>query len=190
MNKTKKISINQFEAVVNENFSDYIDAEWNGLTVTIKKTLSLGEMTAFVNSVAGSCFNEQNSYDPIAEDFAVRTAIVSLYTNLRLPSDISKSYDLLYKSDIVEFVCSYVNKSQLNAIYQTINKKINYNADTYITAAQKQFEDICSTLEAMQEQFSGIFDGIEAEDIKNLVVAVGEGRLGADEIVRAYIEHE
>ena len=191
MNKTKKISINEFENAVNEGYEEYITAEWRGLPIVIKQTLSLSEMIAFVDGVASACFGQEDmAYVPAAEDFAIRTAIIELYTNIRLPTNIHKKYDLLYRSDIVDFICNNVNRSQYEAIMRATHTKIDHISDSNVAAANKQFENLFATFENLQTQMEDMLEGVDEEDIKKLVGAIGNGKIDEDKIVKAYIDNK
>lgn len=190
-NKTKKISINAFEKAVKENYPQTETVEWNGLEIEIKRTLSFGEMLAFVDSVTKSCFGgEDEVYQPQAKDFAIRWQTVELYTNITLPSNPKNMYELLYGCDIVNVVTSYINKSQFNAMVAAVEDNIAYTAKANIASLEKQIDDMYGKLNSMEEQLSSIFSGIGADDLKNIIGAISNGELDEEKLVKAYIDNQ
>lgn len=190
-NKTKKISINAFEKAVKENYPQTETVEWNGLEIEIKRTLSFGEMLAFVDSVTKSCFGgEDEVYQPQMKDFAIRGALVELYTNLTLPSDLNKIYELLYSCDIISVIMPYINKSQFNTIVAAAEDRIAHTVKANIASLEKQIDDMYGKLNNMEEQLASIFSGIGADDLKNIIGAISNGELDEEKLVKAYMDNQ
>ena len=60
----KKVSITMFDKIAKEHFQNESVIQWYDAEVRVKRTLSLTEMLAFVNDVAGSCFQEGIGFMP------------------------------------------------------------------------------------------------------------------------------
>lgn len=191
MTKIKKISINEFENALNENFDNLVQVEWNGLEIIVKKTLDIAEMLAFVNNVSEACFNKEDySYSPAVEDFAIRSAFVELYTNIRMPVNIQRRYDLIYQSGIVEHIVPYINASQYNAIIEAVRKSIDHMANANIITTNKQIDTLLTEFENLQNQMEGVFSGVGSEDVKALIGALGNSGVDEEKIVQAYLNNK
>ena len=94
--KTKRVSINALEKITDEYVNEEV-LEWNGLEITIKKTLSFSDMMKFVDSVAKSCFVQgSGDYAPEIFDFALRSNVLDTYANFTMPRDLEKQYAMVY----------------------------------------------------------------------------------------------
>ena len=186
--KIKKISINAIEKVTKENYSPTVTVEWNGLSVVVKRHLNLSEMLVFVDGVTRSCFGADDStYRPELKDYAVRCIAIELYTNINTPLDIHKKYDLLYSSDIWRVVLENRDPEQFCQMLSAIDKKIDNIAAANISVINKQMTDLYSSMENIQDQLKSMFDGIGAEDIKNLVGAISSSGIDEEKLMKAYI---
>ena len=189
--KTKKISVTAFDKVMRDTRVAAQTVEWNGIEITIKHTLSLKDMLAFVDSVTKSCFlSENNAYIPEVKAFAIKCCVLELYANFVLPANVEHKYDLVYNTDAFDVVIQYVNMKQLNEIVDAISDKVDNLAQANIEAVQKQMYDMCSTLNDLQKQISSVFDGINSEDVSKFIGAVAEGGLDEEKLVQAYFKHE
>ncbi len=186
--KTKKISINAFERAIKENYSPTVTVDWNGLSVVIKKNLSLSEVLVFVDGVTRSCFSsDDGSYRPELMDCAIRGMAIELYTNISMPSDVNKQHDLLYASDIWHVVLDNINQEQFNQMILAIDKKTNNVASERISVINKQIAELYSSMDYIQDQLKSIFDGIGADDIKNLIGAISNSGIDEEKLMKAYI---
>lgn len=187
-NKVKRISINALEKATKENYSPTATVEWCGLGVVIKRNLTLSEMRIFVDSVVKACFSEPvGVYMPELKDYAIRAMAIELYTNLSTPSDLHKKYDLLYSSDIWYIVLSNIDQDQFNEMLAAIDEKIRNIASANVSLINKQVSDLYSSIENIQAQLSSLFDGIGADDVRNLVGAIANGGIDEEKLIKAYM---
>lgn len=191
MAKVKKITINDFEKVMKETYTPTETFDWNGVEVTVKKTLSLKEALEFVDSVVKSCFTEDtNTYMPEIKDFAIKTCILEKYANFTMPSNIEYQYALIYSTDAVERVLSYVNTQQFNEICRAISDKIDNIAQANIEAINKQMNELYNAFSDLQTHLGGLFNGINNDDIRAVAGAIANGTLDEEKLVKAYIENK
>lgn len=189
--KIKRLSVNTFEKVAKEiaKAEGEVTIEWHDVEITITRTLGLEDMLEFVENVVGSCFDEEQGYMPHIKDFAIKSNILSKYANFTLPGNINAQYDLIYGTDAVDVVCSNINSSQLREILHSIDCKIDYLCDSRVTELQDKVMELVSAFNNMYGQFSGMFDNLNSDDIKNIIGAIGaDGGISEDKIVKAYIE--
>lgn len=187
---TKKISINQFESVVKERFPKTTTEQWFDVEVTITPTISLKEVLSFANDVVLSCFHDTNGFMPEMMDFAIRSNILSRYANFNLPDNLESRYDLLYRSDAVDFVCGHINMAQLQELISAINKKIDYMCQTNIKGIESKMQEIVESFEKMQGETEALFSGVTADDFGKLMgVFAQHGEIDEKKIVDALMEN-
>lgn len=184
----KKISIGSLDKVIKENFVNKTTAEWCGLEVTLKHSLSFTEVLEFVNDVVMSCFHEKSGFMPEVMDFAIKSNILSKYANFSLPDNLEHRYEIIYNSDAVDFVCQNINIQQLREITASIDRKISHLCNTNVMNIQKQMMELVSAFENMQQKTSDMFANFTPDDLAKIVGAIDEGGLNEEKIVRAYLE--
>lgn len=184
-NKIKKLSITAFEQAVNEGYEEYAAIEWKGLNITIKHNLTLKDMLSFVDAVVKNCFNESNAtYMPEIKDFATRSSIIEYYTNISLPSDVEKRYDLLYRSSVLDKIVRHINMQQFDAMIEAIEDKTAHIAQANIEAVTKQMNEIYASFENIQKQLETSFGSIDKNAIHGVINALSNG-MDESKIVQA-----
>lgn len=94
---------------------------WNGNAVSVKKLLSLREVSQFINAVMDLCFDTEHEVAvPEAADFAIRLNVLMRYAGIMMTADIEEQYRIAYESGLYEAVAEVVNAAQLEAIRQTV----------------------------------------------------------------------
>lgn len=185
-----KISIEEFKKVVAEDFEPVVDVDWRGLTLHIKKCLSLEEMMTFVSDVVSSCFAENtNEYLPEIKDFSTRCCILENYAGFILPKSLGEKYEMVYNSDIVSFVVQYVEHMQFNAMLAAIDHKIEHQAQSNIEALNKQMNEFVAGLSALEKNLSSIFGGVDNETITKIAGAIADGSFDESKLVKAFTEN-
>lgn len=186
-----RISVNAFEKAVGENYNKAEIVEWNGLEVEIRKNLTLGEILLFARCVTEACFDKDMiDYKPEKKDFAIRTLTVLFYTNISLPKDVYKQYDLIYGSDIFETIIANINRDQFRTLVDAIDDKIANAADSNAALLNKQMNQLNDAFHELEEQAAGIFGDITSDDLKNLVDALADGGIDEEKMMKAYIENK
>lgn len=187
MNKIKKVSVNAFEKAMKDNYTPYSEIEWSGITVTVKRNLSFGEMMEFVESVVQLCFaNDTNRYIPEIKDFAIKTLVLEKYTNINMPQNIEKRYEFVSFTDIVQNVLSKVDKIQFNEIVQAIDAKLEYMSNANIEAVNRQVTALYDTLQNLESQFTDMFSGLDSDSVTKLVNAITDNKLDEEKLMKAY----
>lgn len=188
MAKTKKISINAFDKIIENTYTPTETVEWNGIEITIKNTLSLTEMMAFVDSVTKSCFTSDNgTYLPEVKDFAIKSCVLEMYANFAMPSNIEHRYKLIYCSDAISTVLQHINNQQFSEITQAIDDKVSHIAQANIEMVNRQANDLYASFDNLQKQLAEVFSGVGSDDMSKLVGAISKGKLNEEKLVQAYM---
>ena len=142
----------------------------------------------FVNDVVLSCFQEDGGFVPEVMDFAIRSNILSKYANFSLPDKLEHRYEIIYKTDIIDLVCSRINGAQLNEIVASINRKVEFLCDSNALMIKRQVNDLISAFNDLQARTEGMFNGISSDDIAKLANVLSSGELDEGKIVEAYLD--
>lgn len=186
----KKVSISAVDNIISERFLNVVTEQWYDVAVKMRRSLPFTEVLAFVDDVVQSCFQRNGAYVPEVLDFAIKSNIISKYTNVSMPDNLEHRYAILYNSDLVDFVCQHINMQQLQEMVNSINRKLAYMCDTNTVSVQNRLNDLISAFETMQEKTEAIFSDITPDDMTRLVGAIGDGALTEEKIVEAYMKHK
>lgn len=176
----KRVSVNTLERVAKENVNEEI-VEWNGVEVRIIKTLPLGGVLQFVDSVVKSCFyTDTGEYYPEVKNLAICSNILDTYANFTMPSNAEKQYELVYCTDAVDMVLKHINVEQLNEITKAIDAKIAYYKDVNTKGTERRLDELITQIEAMYDKIVAISE-ITPDELRGVVDAIG----GIDEAALA-----
>lgn len=190
-NKVKKISANALEKAIKANYTPSTTVEWNGLEITVKKKLTLAEMYAFVDSVILTCFAKNDgTFIPENKTFAIRSVAITLYSNIRLPSNEEKIYDIIYGNGLWEIIENNIDKDQYIDMIKAINEKIKFLSFSNAEAMNQQARDLYSTVEEVTERISSLFEGVDPDDVKSIASAVANGGFDEAKLMQAYLENK
>lgn len=187
--KSERISVNAFEEAAGLKYGETTTVEWNGLNITVKRRLSLREMVWFADDVADNCFDDADgTYYPQYEDFLTRRNIIERYTNLTLPQDIEKQYELLTATSVITCVLAAVDFGQYEEIVDITKKKIEQRRQSEADGAKRRIDEAYSKIKEIAEELGKMFSSVTPEDITKLVGAITDGKLDEHKIVDAYFE--
>lgn len=187
--KTKKISITAFDRIMRETSTPIETVEWNGVEITIRKTLSFRDVLGFVDSVTKSCFtSDTGTYLPEVKVFAIKCCVLEMYANFALPSNVEHKYDLVYNTDAFDVVIQHINMKQFNEIVDAISEKVENIAQANIEAINSQMNEIYSAFDTLQKQVSDMFSGVNSEDMSKFIGAVSGEQFDEAKIVEAYMK--
>lgn len=188
MKNIKRIPTTLFDKVIKNASTPTKTIEWNGIEVVIKETLSFKEMMTFVDSATKSCFDiDSGTYLPEVKDFAIKSCVLEMYTNLPILENSECMYDFIYCSNIIPTVLQQINRQQLDEILQAVNDKIDNLAQSNIEMINKQMNELYTHFNRLQNQLSKAFSGVGSNDITKLVSAISNGKLDESKLVQEYI---
>lgn len=187
--KEKRVSINALENIAETQFQNTITKEWFDIEISIKKVLPLTEMMELVQEITEACFTTDGTFVPEIMDFAIKSGVMTHYANFTLPTNLEKQYWLVYNTDAFDVVSEYIDKVQLQEIVDAANRKIEYMCDTDIVETKAKLNELYAAFEKMGEQFSDIFNGVNADDVHRVINTISESGLDEGKIVAAYLEN-
>lgn len=189
---SKKISVNAFEKAYKEAATHEASTtiEWGGLEVVVRHTLELVEMLKYVEEVASGCFvGDDSKYVPEIRGFLNSAAIINYYTNITLPESASRQYEMLCNShSLINKICEVINREQYINIQEAIDNRLNNYNSVATSIALHQLETINVAIESLESKFAEIFGGINRDDLKAMVAAIGENGFSEEAMVKAVLE--
>lgn len=190
----KRISVTEFKKAVDEKCSEAIPPvvtdEWNGIQVTMRTSLPMNEMIAFVQEVVELSFTEDGQYVPEVIDVLIKRGVLSRYANFNLPADLVRAYELIYHSDAFEFVVSHINSNQLTEIVNAISVGLKYRCDSDVTALRAKVEELVVNFSDAAEKLDAVLNGISSEDVASLITAMSSGQLDEAKLVEAFLSQK
>lgn len=188
MSKNNMISISSMDKIM-KNIEESVTIDFYGEELIIKKYLSFDEMIKFVNEIVNGCFDgEQGIYMPEVKDFLTDINTVLYYSNVRLPEDIRHRYDILIKTDLVEIIKQSIDYGQYDSMMYAISEKIDSRLNINEQLFNNKISIAMSSIETLTNNIKDLFDGIDADDIKNLLNALNNNAFDEEKLVEAYMK--
>lgn len=186
--KNRRISINAMDSIMKTQYENITTECWNEIDITIKRTISLGDMLSFVNDVVASCFQDNGEFMPKVLDFAIRSNIILKYSNVSLPDNLEHRYAILYCTDIVNFIRGHADQEQVDEIINAIHRKVDYLCNTNVRAIQSKLNELISAFDNLQSKTADVFNNISSDDVAKLASILSSGELSEEKIVAAYMD--
>lgn len=186
--KLNKVSVAAWERIAKECAESPVAVvDWHGEQLKVRRRLGLAEMAALVNKVVTDCFgSDLTEYHPEAKRFATARGFLYFYSNITLPVNVSKQYELISSTDIYDTVLRVVDKEQYTEIMEAIEEKIESLLDYNTKMIDKKLSELSEAI----DQFSSIFEGISSEDLAKISSAMVSGKLDEEKLMRAYLTEQ
>lgn len=185
--KEKKISVNELEKAAGNIHDVWHDVEWNGISFKVKHSLSLEEMMLFVHMAVEMCFGDGDEYRPELDDFAIRLNVIDRYTNLRLPENTEKKYEILISTDLVDVITQNINRDQFDNILESFNKRIRDRVQTRNNTLRERTDELIHSIESAVNTFGDIFRDVDSEKMNAIVSALATKDVDEGKIMNAYL---
>ena len=183
-----KIAYSEMEDMVNKVFNaEFTQLLPNNVECIVKNNLSLREMMTFVNDVVSSCFSiDTDEYLPEIKEFSIGCSMIEGYTNIELPEELSKKYELVY-SGVIQCIIEHIDKDQFKSMLRAIDQKIKYKIQTDSSALHNKMNKIVDELEEMSKNFEKIFGSIDSDTINKIATSIVNGDFDMDKLVSSYV---
>lgn len=208
MSKEKKINPNKFAGFINEHKMEsatltYTNNE-ESFEVTVKPRLDATEMAIMVNSVVREVFDPvDNSYNPEIYDLCLRKAVIEAYTNVIVPENLDKAYELIYGADLFEHITineadedaerfgllysdkSIIDMLQYNLAVKAIDDKINFKINEYYK--KSKLDNLIDVVMGMIENYGSQFKDIDIKDTLSKLSSLAD--MKEETLAKAVVEH-
>lgn len=197
--KKNKISVNTLEKYCDQlNLSPqeiqmpYGDGET--LSFTVKPLLSMDESIRFIEDVVRECIMADDMLIiPLARDFIVKRNLMTYYANFTMPESQGKTYDfVMAATGIIAVILDNIDLEQFNMIRQSIDERIAFEERKMIAEQQSNVRQITENVSEFVSKMSGLFDGVDAEQMGNFVTSMGKmaqnTEISAHSLAGAFLE--
>lgn len=189
MEKIKKIPINEFDRAAGAQEREST-VEWNGLEIRVRRRISYEEYTAASVAVTNACFSTDGEYVPEAKEVSLRLIVLALYTNLSIPLNIDKRYEMACFSGVYDAVLSAVDGHQVAQIENAVNERIHIRTQAAVDAVIRQANAVAEAVQNMSDkfeaQFAAILEGVTPEDMNRVIRGIADGKVDEEKVVEAY----
>ena len=189
MEKIKKIPINEFDRAAGAQEREST-VEWNGLEIRVRRRISYEEYAAASVAVTNACFNTEGEYVPEAKEVSLRLIVLALYTNLSIPLNIDKRYEMACFSGVYDAVLSAVDGRQVAQIDNAVNERIHIRTQAAVDAVIRQANAVAEAVQNMgdkfEAQFAAILEGVTPEDMNRVIRGIADGEVDEEKVVEAY----
>lgn len=183
------VHVNELDKVMAAHFDlKPVRKEWYEVEVEVKQILPPVDVAQFVADVVSACVLDGANYHPEFKRYAIYRAIIEHYTNITLPQSLDKQFDFLYGTDIIDTVTECVNSTQLHELVESCDDALDFYARSAASSLERRANDALEQLEGLTNNLDAITNGLDEDTVKKLTDMVATGKLGADEIVKAYAE--
>lgn len=197
--KKNKISVNTLE-----KYCDHLNltpqeiqmpyGEGETLSFTVKPLLSMDESIRFIEDVVRECIMADDMLIiPLARDFIVKRNLMTYYANFTMPESQSKTYDfVMAATGIIAVILDNIDLEQFNMIRQSIDERIAFEERKMIAEQQSNVRQITENVSEFVSKMSGLFDGIDAEQMGDFVTSMGKmaqnTEISAQSLAGAFLE--
>lgn len=168
--------------------SDHIE-NWNGLEIKLHPTLTLEESLKFVHEVVYSCFEvNTGEYLPEIKDFAMKCSVLEMCGNIELPESIEEKHELIYNTDLCDFILSRINTEQFDELKLAVESKIKHLTNSRAAEMEKRLDKALSGIEDLLKSVSDIFGEVDKDEMMKLLKSLSDGGFDEKKLVEAFIE--
>lgn len=197
--KKNRISVNtlekycsQLNLVPQEIQMPYGDGE--SLFFTVKPLLTMDESIRFIEDVVRECIMADDMLIiPLARNFIVKKNLMTYYANFTMPESQSKTYDfVMASSGIISVILDNIDLDQFNMLCQSIDERIAFEERKMIAEQEHNVRQITENVSEFVSKMSGLFDGVDAEQMGNFVTSMGKmaqnTEISAQSLAGAFLE--
>ena len=192
-NTRKRISVNAFEKAYKGmgRYTGDKTLSWGDMEFTICPTLSLSNMMQYVREVVQGCFiGDDAEFHPEVQSFLNNAAVIAYYTNIALPSNTAKTYEMLCNSgELIDLIVKNVNHWQYESIQKAIYERLQNHNSVATSIAIRQLETVSAAVEGLESKFAEMFDGVNGDDLNTAIKAIGENGFNEETLVKAIMKN-
>lgn len=189
--ETKMISIETMDEILADHIPVVEIAEFYGQEIIVQKRIPFLLMRELVQKVADACFSDEGEYMPEIRDFALRLCCMEAYTNIRLPQEnVEHQYEIVSCTELWRSVAGCIDEDQLEQICDAIHDRIDARLDNNRAAFEREVNKMIEALDEAGKQVTEVFGSISAEDLQNLIQALGENGVDEEKIVQAVVAEQ
>ena len=191
MAKEKKISINAFEEAAGNQESTSV-VTWNGLDITVRRRIAYKDLMSAGIVATEACFDQGGEYVPEAKDVSIRLIVLALYTNLTIPTNIDKRYEMACFSGVFEAILPAIDRYQYDRLVEAVEERIRIRTNAAVDAVVRQANSVAEAVQTLsekfEEQFSTLLGDITPEEMNLVIRGIAEGQVNEEKVANVYKE--
>ena len=157
-----RVSVGQFEryykSVRQDPFALQFGEGDNAFKVIVKPHLSFSEAMGFVDSVINLTFDEEGNYYSVFADFALRRYTILYYTNMTLPDDMSKQYELLYGTHVYDVIAENIDNEQRYHILDAVNRQMRFEEQKILSSARAEVNNAVEQISKLADRYEAFME--------------------------------
>lgn len=130
---------------------------YEGVVISVKNKITLGEVSAFAENVSNACFSEDGTYMPELFSVAYFGNLLAFYTDIDVPESIDDMYEITSNSDFMNKIIEVIDGYQLTMIENGIRDRISYLCDSKAYMIEKEFNKSMMSILSIIDEITKIF---------------------------------
>lgn len=120
MGAVKRVPADVICRVANVSVKRYKKIVWHTVDIVVRYSVPMDEYYDSIREIIDQCTDTDGVFVSAVFDFAFRTNIISLYSNVELPSDHMDLFEIVYSTDLYDVVCKNANVGQIKSIESAV----------------------------------------------------------------------
>lgn len=167
---------------------EVIKDEWNGIEIEVKRTLSMTEYFEFVEMIMRAVFSDDGDYNPEAFDIVERIGTIAMCTNIELPKDSAEQYDLVYKTDLYDWVVERANYGQLCEARGAAQKRIKMIREDKANDIENKMNELKSMIDSINTMLESVSNGLTDDQMQSFVDFINNNNIDEKKLVSAVFD--
>lgn len=183
MSKSKKMTFGMIWAAMRPGEQDVTEYDFEGAngkqTITIKRSLTLGEAMSFIDGIAGACVDmDTGTYNPGVFDFALRLSALIYYAGFSTPDmtnieAVAKAWDVVYQTRLFDAVIEHINYTQYHELVEAAAAKISYMKDCLVSTQASKMNELIGKMDEVMQSGQSVMEQLSSEDMRKLLGELG-----------------
>lgn len=184
----KKIGSKALNKVLKDGFCDSATiVNWYDLDIECKKFLCFDDAISFSNHICDLCFLESGEYVPEMFDFALRSCVVEYYTNVSLPNNIDKRYEIVYGTDLYYTIYNKVDFAQLDELINCAFKRVSRRLELDKEDIKNRLNVLIEKFDDIADEISSVYENVDSDTMNSIAnVAANLENMTEESVIRAY----
>lgn len=145
-------------------------APYNGAEIQVKNALPLKEASAFVRSVAETCFSEDTGeYVPELREFALRLYTLIFYAGFKPPKSAEKVYEMVFLTDICTRVTKQIEYGQYIELIDAIDERIADKRAANTATASMQMREFIGRMSSAMDESNRVIEDLKGDELRDAI---------------------
>ena len=151
-----------------------LDGVLTGMTLNVRKTLTMNDAMKFISDVVSSCASvDEGVYTYAAYDFAMKANTISYYAELKIgKSDMGNLYRLIYETNIYDKVMDVINTEQHYELVNAVLEELSYAREMLTSTAGMKTMELLSQINEFAQMATQMTEQMRGIDIEGAMDAM------------------